>query len=140
MDLRQTVQIFWSVASLQSTLPELQTLVPALLLMIKSQFSNMTPQDVSNVVWGCAKLRLPPDQMNDMLGPLAEEAFLNADGFEPQHISNIVWSCGRMRQDTPGLMDLVPVLIKADAAQSLKLFKSRELANLCWGIALCNFK
>ena len=93
MGMRQAANVFWSVASLRRKLPELQKLIPALLLKIKSS-NKMVPQDVANIIWGCAALRLPSDQITDMLPSLAEACFLNADDFEPQLVSNIVWGCG----------------------------------------------
>jgi len=140
MGKQAVANLFWSVASLRNTLPELQTLIPALLRAINEQANKMEPQQVANVIWGCATLRLPPDQIKDILDPLAEGAFLNADDFDAQALANIVWSCGKLHEDVPGFIDLVPLLLNANAAQSLNQFTSQELANLCWGLALCNFQ
>jgi len=77
MDAHGVTHIFWSVASLRAVMPELQSLIPALIKATGVRATEMKPQEIANTIWACAALRVPRDQLMIALPLLSEVTSIN---------------------------------------------------------------
>jgi hypothetical protein len=59
---------------------------------------GVRPQDVSNVIWACAKLRINPGDahLNSMLKAMAARKILEAGS--PQELANTIWAVSELQQ------------------------------------------
>jgi len=67
-------------------------------LLKKDTGSNAAPQDVSNVLWACAKVRKQPteDELQLLIQALLQPEILSAS--KAQDSSNTVWALARLQQ------------------------------------------
>ncbi|WP_345193570.1 hypothetical protein, partial [Kistimonas scapharcae] len=98
------------------------------------------PQEISNTVWGLAKLREAGETLdnNDALKQLLLAVAKKAGQFtEPQPISNTVWGLAKLREagETLDNKDALKQLLLAVANADVNAFKPQEISNTVWGLA-----
>jgi hypothetical protein len=66
-------------------------------MVLHPQLEGIQPQDISSVLWGCAKLRVHPGDaaINSLLQAMSRPAMLEAAA--PQAVSNVLWAASDLR-------------------------------------------
>jgi len=87
-----------------------------------------TPQGLSNVAWGLARL----DKLTQSLGEGISKAALREIGsFKPQELSNLAWAFGKARLPQEALLPQV----SEEARKKAGDFTPQNISNLLWAFA-----
>ncbi|KAJ1490281.1 hypothetical protein T484DRAFT_1777512 [Baffinella frigidus] len=86
-------------------------------------------QDVSNFVWGLAKMSLTPGR--SPLEAMQERATATAGDFPPQAVTNLVWGLAKMGVQADAAL---LAAMQKRAAETAGDFPLREIATLLWAL------
>ncbi|PNW72699.1 hypothetical protein CHLRE_15g639700v5 [Chlamydomonas reinhardtii] len=113
--------------------PHLQTLAAAVASRLGVAVGHgFTAQDVSNILWACAKLGYPEPEL---LLPLAEAAAALSLSMETQHLSNTLWAFAALGCMGPEYRSAVEALCgealrQLRAPKDAEAFKPQHLSNI----------
>jgi hypothetical protein len=109
------------------------------LLVTRPLLEGVKPQDISNTLWACARLRINPGDaaLNSLLQAMARPAMLEAAA--PQSIGNVLWAASQLREDgvwQPQVQQRVWQCLLAEEQLKRLADRSRpnELSNIMLGL------
>ena len=109
--------------------------------------SEMSAQNVANVIWAVVKLATNGAASESLLGLLpvvADRASAVISEMTAQHVANVIWATGQLyaepshSQVSQQLHDLLPDLV-VRAREVLPSAKPQAFSNACWGLALSEY-
>lgn len=63
-----------------------------------AEIEDFNPQNISNLMWGLAKLRAKTNHgvQNECVERLCAQAVVQMNGFSPQEVVNLLWACATL--------------------------------------------
>ena len=145
---REVTGIFWAAAKLQDRMSlQPASLWTSLASAVKSIVNQMDAQGVSNVIYAIETLPTNSVASKAVLGLLpllARRVSGVISKMVEQAVTNVVWSTGQLLDDparasmSQDLRKVLPVAV-ARFRVVLQSATPRELANICWGLALSDY-
>ncbi|CAJ1397299.1 unnamed protein product [Effrenium voratum] len=106
----------------------------------------MTAQGIANSIWAVAKLAntFNSEAWASLLPSLVSKVRVVVPDMIAQHTSNVIWATGQLSVDpshaaiSQSLREVLPLVV-TQAGTVLASATAQELANACWGLALCDY-
>lgn len=130
LDCRGAALFLWSLAKLRHD--EDMFFASAAHRCILPKVKLLQPQDVSNILWSFATVRIEHQTLFEALTSRTLETKQNFSG---QALANVAWACAKMQVCDPELLR-----VAADEAvrRSLKDWTPQSTTLLCWALFRCN--
>jgi len=134
-DPQALANTLWAAATMGLQLPEQQ--VHQLMAALVQKQQDAKPQELANTLWAaatiwcaCMRLQLPLQQVLQLVAALVQKQ----QDATPQNLSNTALALAKL-----GLHDAqLFAALTAAAKPKVQQFKSQELCNLCWAVAVAD--
>jgi len=97
--------------------------------------NDLNPQQVSNILWGCATLQTKVPALLDVVPMVAKAAITSGPDMDNQAVANSIWAIATLKRRPPQAMQALPVLLEKAANASTSM-NEQDLSNIIWAIAV----
>lgn len=104
-------RLLWSSVKLHS--PELDEMPFLVAPVLRKHMGDLTPTDLSKVLWATARVRSPPNTLLKVLASIAQDRALQrlVRRMTGHDVANALWAVAQLQDRVPELFALVPLLV-----------------------------
>ena len=133
---REVANVLYSLGKLSDDVHISKGLLMALVKSLGEKASGMKPQELSNSLLACVRLKGVAPEVLTTLPKLAAQISMKAKDMDPQHLSNSLWVFAKLKEDASheDVAKIVAALVGQipDKANGMK---PQELSNSLWAAA-----
>ena len=106
-------------------------ILPSVVSQIPVKVKDMTPGELSDVLWAAGCLKDDARHLVDIVPSIAAEIQAKAKKMKPRELSNVLWAAASLKDAAPDVIDILPS-IGAEIQAKVKKMSSFELSKVLW--------